>query len=122
MNFKTAIVLNVGFLALSAAPAFALEKRCGWLANPTPANWFLRDRDTTWVIGLQGGFQAQGIDKIPDLSRTQYVRTNGSYGYACACLDVMADKKRGRITQISQVKQLPLKQCRDDRSLPKMTP
>ncbi|MBL7685903.1 MAG: DUF4087 domain-containing protein, partial [Deltaproteobacteria bacterium] len=36
------------------------ETRCGWIDNPTPANWDLTDRDRTWTIGVQGGVQAEG--------------------------------------------------------------
>jgi Protein of unknown function (DUF4087) len=116
------LILAAGLVALSATPSFAVEKRCGWLSNPTPGNWFLTDRDRTWDIGLQGGFQAKGIDTISDLSArpNQYVRTNGSYGYACACMDVIADKSKGRITRIQSMKQLPLRQCRTDPALPRM--
>ena len=41
----------------------ALEKsemRCGWFSNPTPANASLYDRDGEWIIGVQGGYQADG--------------------------------------------------------------
>jgi hypothetical protein len=100
-------------------PASATETRCGWLQNPTPANWWLTDRDGSWTISAQGGYQARGIDNIPDLSRGQYVRTNGSYGYACACLRVTTDRNRMRITNIQSGQQLPLKTCRQDRYLPK---
>lgn len=31
------------------------ENRCGWVDNPTPANWWLTDRDGEWVIGVPGG-------------------------------------------------------------------
>ena len=43
---------------LAAAPA--PERRCGWLQNPTPANYWLIDRDGEWTIGAQGGYQAPG--------------------------------------------------------------
>src|SRR5262245_20967552 len=33
------------------------ERRCGWVDNPTPSNWWLVDRDGEWEIGLQGGYQ-----------------------------------------------------------------
>jgi Protein of unknown function (DUF4087) len=37
-----------------------LETRCGWFSNPTPANASLFDRDGEWIIGVQGGYQAEG--------------------------------------------------------------
>lgn len=96
----------------------AVEKRCGWLQNPTPANWWLTDRDGSWTISAQGGYHARGMDTIPDLSQGQYVATNGGYGYACACLDVAANQRTMRITRIYKVKQLLLSACREDPALP----
>lgn len=106
-------------LILIALPATATETRCGWLENPTPANWWLNDRDGTWVISTQGGEQAEGMENIPDLSSEgEYVSTNGSYGYACACLDVETDSESERIVTIESVEQLPLSVCRADPDLP----
>ena len=34
---------------LAAAPA---ERRCGWLHNPTPANWWLVDRDEFFPVSI----------------------------------------------------------------------
>ena len=67
---------------------------------------------------MQGGYSARGMAKIPDLSRNQYVTTNGGYGYACACLDVAANRRTMRITNIYKAKQLPLRTCRKDPALP----
>lgn len=96
------------------------ELRCGWIANPTPGNWWLTDSSGEWVIGMQGGYQVPGMDNIPDLSEHDWVVTNGSsYGYGCACLRVTTDPKAKRITAIRSVTQKPLKVCRADRKLPK---
>lgn len=101
---------------LSAMPATA--RRCGWLDNPTPANWWLTDRDGRWEIGTQGGHQAPGLDELPDMQTQGWVRTNaGSYGYGCACLDVTVDRRSRRITYIAGGRPLPLRQCRADRRL-----
>lgn len=100
-------------------PAKAAETRCGWLRNPTPANWWLQDRDANWTISLQGGYQARGIDNLPSIDEKEYVRTNGYYGYSCACLRVVTDVNRQRITSIQSGEQLPLKTCRQDPNLPK---
>lgn len=108
----------IGLIILTASPSYAVEKRCGWVDNPTPGNWFLQDRHSSWIISAQLGYQAQGTDKIPDISRRQYVRTNGNYGYACGCMTVVTDKKNNRILRILSFTQLPLKQCRNDRALP----
>ena len=103
---------------LVAAPA--TERRCGWLHNPTPANWWLVDRDGEWLIGAQGGYQAPGMDNMPDMSTAGWVRTNGYYGYGCACMDVTVDTRSRRITRIAAARPLPLRQCRADRALPRM--
>ena len=112
VSLFTATLINV---------AEASEKRCGWLENPTPGNWWLTDADDTWIIAAQGGYSVDddAWDKIGDISEKEYVATNGSYGYACACLSVTVDKQDKRILKVHSFKQLPLKKCKDDRSLPK---
>lgn len=102
-----------------ASSSNAAETRCGWLQNPTPANWWLVDKDGSWTISTQGGLSAEGMESIPDLSEGQYVRTNGNYGYACACLDVTVNRRNKRITRIYSAEQLPLRTCRQDRALPR---
>jgi hypothetical protein len=90
------------------------------LQNPTPANWFLKDKDGTWIISRQGGYQAGGMDNLPRIDEREYVKTNGYYGYACACLDVVADSSQMKITKIQSGEQLLLSTCREDPSLPKI--
>jgi Protein of unknown function (DUF4087) len=105
---------------IAAFPASATETRCGWLHNPTPANWYLTDKDGRWTIGLQGGYQAPGIDRIPEKNEREFVKTNvGSYGYGCVCLEVTVDRSKQRITLINGGESLPLKTCREDPNLPK---
>ncbi|HEY9837159.1 MAG TPA: DUF4087 domain-containing protein [Vampirovibrionales bacterium] len=115
---------KIGWLTLAlisaTLPATATELRCGWLKNPTPANWLLTDRDATWTIGAQGGYQAEGIENIPSLSDEQFVRTNGAYGYGCACLEVVTDSERQRIVQIEGGEALELSVCSTDPDLPPM--
>jgi hypothetical protein len=105
--------------ALVASPANAAERRCGWVENPTPANWSLIDRDGEWIIGVQGGYQSPGMDNMPDLSVRDWKSVNGSHGYGCACMTITTDKPNGRVTSIASVKQLPLRQCRNDPRLPR---
>lgn len=105
-------------LSLFTLPANAAETRCGWLQNPTPANWWLKDKHGNWTISLQGGYQARGMDNIPKIDNEEYVKTNGYYGYGCACLRVSTDKNRMRITSIESGEQLPLSTCREDPNLP----
>ncbi len=93
-------------------------RRCGWLSNPTPANWWLTDADGQWILGTQGADQAPGMDDMPDMSTAGWVETNGSYGYGCACITITADSE-GKVTRIADAQPKPLEQCRADRKLPK---
>ena len=106
-------------LALAAAPVAKVERRCGWLDNPTPANWWLTDRDGEWLISAQGGYQAPGMDEMPDMSTAGEVLTNGNHGYSCACMTVTSDRASERITRIIAARPVPLRQCRLDRRLPR---
>jgi hypothetical protein len=92
-----------------------LETRCGWFSNPTPANAWLADKDGEWIIGVQGGRQADG--DWPDFKPSEWVRTNGNYGYGCACLRVKVDRKTLDILEIKSAHARPLSACRKDRAL-----
>lgn len=100
-----------------AAPAASPEKRCGWLDNPTPGNWWLVDRQGSWTLGEQGGYQAPGMDNMPDMSTKGQVLTNGSYGYSCACMTVTTDRKTKRITRLISATPMALRTCRADPKL-----
>jgi hypothetical protein len=99
----------------STAQAQRLETRCGWFQNPTPANAWLNDRDGRWIIGVQGGYQAMG--DWPNIPDNQWVRTNGNYGYGCACMKVVANKPKKQISQIAAASARPLAACRRDPAL-----
>jgi hypothetical protein len=105
------------FATMLAMAAPGTERRCGWLHNPTPANWWLVDRQGEWLIGAQGGYQARGMDNMPDMTTSGQVRTNGNYGYSCACMDVEVNARTRRVTRIASARPVPLRQCRNDRSL-----
>lgn len=92
-----------------------VETRCGWFENPTPGNAWLVDRDGEWDVGLQGGWQAEG--DWPKFGGKDWVKTNGTYGYGCACMSVIADKQNEKIIKIMKVSALPLAKCRSDKSL-----
>jgi Protein of unknown function (DUF4087) len=92
------------------------ETRCGWVANPTPANWWLNDSQGEWTISVQGGYQAEGTDNIPDFGN-KWVKTNGNYGYGCACMKVTTDKSEMRILNISSVTVRPISTCKKDKKL-----
>jgi len=107
-------------LSVLSVTSIAAELRCGWLENPTPANWWLNDREGSWTISAQGGYSVsdKSMDNLPKLNDNEYVRTNGNYGYACACLSVTTDKKNERILTIHKKgKQVLLKKCLEDRSI-----
>ncbi|HEX6661204.1 MAG TPA: DUF4087 domain-containing protein [Sphingomicrobium sp.] len=110
--------ISLLMIIAAAAPAQAAERRCGWLANPTPANWWLTDRAGEWIIGVQGGYQAPGMDNLPDMSTKGWVNTNGSYGYGCACMTVQTNQQTKYVTRIISAKPVPLAQCRGDPKLP----
>jgi hypothetical protein len=108
-------------LLVVAAPAAAARahpaRRCGWLDNPTPGNWWLHDRTGTWTIGEQGGYQAEGLDDLPDMSTNGVVHTNGVHGYSCACMTVSVDKRSRQVVRVYSGKPEPLRRCRADTSL-----
>ncbi|MBL0374388.1 DUF4087 domain-containing protein [Rhizobium sp. KVB221] len=115
---RLAVFAVAGATLLLAASIAQAEKRCGWLENPTPGNWWLTDSEMSWTIMTQGGFEAEGMDQIGDISAGDYAATNGNYGHACACMDVMTDPDNGRITMIHSFKQLSLAKCANDKALP----
>ena len=89
--------------------------RCGWFSNPTPANAWLQDGEAEWTIGTQGGRQAKG--DWPNFKPSQWVRTNGNYGYGCVCMKVVVDSRTYEITVIKSARTQSLAVCRKDRSL-----
>lgn len=105
--------------ALSQSAAGKGERRCGWLSNPTPGNWWLTDRDGEWVLATQGGEQAPGMDEMPDMSIAGWVETNGNYGYGCACVTIAHDPGTKRVTRIANAEPKPLEQCSADGKLPR---
>lgn len=109
-------MLRYTLFALSpvvSTPALAAENRCGWFENPTPANAWLTDAQGQWIIASQGGHQAEG--DWPAIS--DWVATNGSYGYGCACMRVTTDRAERRVLVIHSSKPLPLSKCTSDPAL-----
>jgi hypothetical protein len=120
LSFVGLLTLAAGWPAgragAAVAPATArAETRCGWFSNPTPANASLHDRDDEWVIGVQGGHQAEG--DWPSFGPKQWVETNGHYGHGCACMRVRVDKETHRVLEIESARARPLSACRRDRAL-----
>jgi len=102
---------------LSNAPLEKSETRCGWFSNPTPSNASLYDRGGEWIIGVQGGYQADG--DWPNFSPKQWIETNVHYGYGCACLRVRIDRSSRRVIEIESARPRALSLCRRDRALRK---
>lgn len=108
-------------LALLLPTALAAETRCGWLDNPTPANWWLTDADGEWTLSLQGiGDRDSGFFDAPwaEAPPDQWVETNGSYGYGCACFEGTVDPANGWATRVTSLTPLPLDRCDRDPALP----
>ncbi len=91
------------------------EIRCGWFSNPTPANASLYDREGEWIIGVQGGYQAEG--DWPAFGPKQWIETNVHYGYGCACLRLRVNRATHEVIEIESSKARPLSACRNDRKL-----
>jgi hypothetical protein len=94
-------------------------RRCGWLHNPTPGNWWLEDSAGEWVLATQGGRQAGGMDELPDMSAQEWEEVNGHYGYGCACLTLTADPETREVAVVARPEPKPLAQCRADLTLPR---
>lgn len=101
--------------APAATDAAQYETRCGWFSNPTPANASLFDREAEWVIGVQGGHQAEG--DWPAFGPGQWVKTNVNYGYGCACMRVKVNRQTHEVIEIGSASAQPLAVCRRDRRL-----
>jgi hypothetical protein len=94
--------------------------RCGWFENPTPANAWFTDREGEWLIAVQGGHQAQG--DWPSFPPWRWVRTNGYYGYGCACMRVLTDPGVFLVTKILSGSSRSLAHCRKDTALKEPKP
>ncbi|MEF9673925.1 DUF4087 domain-containing protein [Pseudomonas sp. PCH446] len=109
------ITLALTCAILPTHAADKVERRCGWFENPTAANATLTDRDGTWEIATQGGYQAVG--EWPQFSDAQWVRTNGHYGYGCGCMTASADPETHRLNHLTNAVARPLAACRNDTTL-----
>lgn len=112
--------LGLAIALVFAAPLRAAntEERCGWLENPTPGNWWLRDARGLWIISAQDGPYAEGVEKMPELEPEHFVATNGHYGYSCACVSGAFDDHAERMTRVDAARVLSLSVCRGDKALP----
>ena len=64
------IGLVLGLVCIAPVQFALAEERCGWLENPTPGNWWLRDARGLWIISAQGGPYAEGVESCPSRRRT----------------------------------------------------
>jgi hypothetical protein len=110
------ITLVLACFVLPAHAGDKVERRCGWFENQSPANATLTDRDGTWEIAAQGGYQAKG-DWPPHFSDAQWVPTNGHYGYGCGCITASVDPESHRLNNLTKATARPLAACRDDATL-----
>jgi hypothetical protein len=117
---RRATSLGLAIALVFAAPlcAAVAEERCGWLENPTPGNWWLRDARALWAISAQGGPYAEGVEKMPEPELEHFVATNGHYGYSCACISGAFDDHAERVTRVDAARVLSLSVCRGDKALP----
>ena len=115
-----ALGLGVAHAQASGRVVRKTETRCGWWSNPTPQNVSLFDRDGGWIVGIQGGHQAEGDG--PDFKDSEWVNTNGHYGYGCACLDAVVNSRNHEILRIRAAHARPLSACRRDPALQGVVP
>jgi hypothetical protein len=112
------LALPFALVALVPVRAQAAERRCGYVENPTPGNWWLTDGRGQWIMGTQGREPAEGMETIPQsFYEFGWVRTNGYYGYRCGCLTVDTDRTGLRITRVRAAQALPMKRCTADPAL-----
>jgi hypothetical protein len=111
-----------GLMVLVLPSLAQAERRCGWYINPTPANVLLEDADGLWRIGTQGGPSAPGFDDAYAGAfddRREWVFTNGSYGYGCACVDgEFGAVGSEQVRRVTGFQALTLAQCLADPALP----
>lgn len=120
-----AFVLLVPVVFVGGQPAVltvsqdGFETRCGWFSNPTPANISLYDREDEWVIGVQGGDQAEGDWDWPKFKAGQWIKTNVNYGYGCACVRMRVNRQSGDVLEVKSATARTLAACRQDPALKK---
>jgi hypothetical protein len=120
VHSSTYLLLIAGLLLVCSAHAGErYENRCGWFSNPTPANVSLYDREGEWIIGDQGGYQVESDWPWPTFGSSKWVKTNGSYGYGCACLEMRTDAANHHVVAIRKASVKTLQTCRRDPALRK---
>ncbi len=120
MKLKLLIPAIISSCFIVVIPAKAAETRCGWLINLTSDdNWYLKDKDGQWTISVQGEYQAGGMNNMPPFNDDESFKLGVNYRSFCACLNVVTDRNRMRMTTIQGGEQLPLSTCHEDPNLPR---
>jgi hypothetical protein len=115
LKLLLAIMALCFWVAAFGTGAEPTQLRCGWFENPTPGNAWFTDRDGEWLVGIQGGYQAQG--NWPNFKPSRWVRTNRHYGYGCACMRVQTDPDNQSVVRIFSASSRALNSCRKDAAL-----
>lgn len=104
-------------LALALPGTLSAETRCGWFANPTPANFVLTDAHDSWWLAAQGTSGAPGFYDALEAGGwpSEWVAVNGSYGFGCACVEgEFGPIGTGDVLRITRMEPLPLSRCEAD--------
>ena len=119
---KTSVIsVCIGLSLFAAGPAWSAdEHHCGWLANLAYQDWWLADADHKWLISEPDGYEAEGIEKMPDITTGEYTATTdtGNYGYTCACVHGSTETDASRFSRIIWVEPKEMAQCESDLNLP----
>jgi hypothetical protein len=117
------LVVGVAIVFTAHAAQAKEVVRCGWYANPTPANHWLTDAHSTWYLSTQGAQAAKGWLDLPEGSfkfdgPKYWHKVNGDYGYGCACITgIFGSAEEGKVVRVSKLETLPLSRCEADRKL-----
>lgn len=110
------------FIASGQAETKKIEKRCGWISNPSKDYLFITDSQASWIISAMNDYYAPGFEKIsiPNPESDKYVRNNGGYGYFCGCMDVETGGGAAlpHVKEIHSFKVNSIKTCLEDQNLP----
>jgi hypothetical protein len=109
---------SFSFFLLISLPtqASTVKTMCGWLDNPTPQNMDFVDGNATWTISQQGSKEAKGLPLKVNFGK-EFVTTQASYGYGCACIEAITDSATMKVVEIKSIKEKKLSDCRNDKSL-----
>jgi hypothetical protein len=113
--------MGAAFAMVRCPEPSTTENRCGWVANLAPGEWWLVDRDRTWILSARGDDSPAVVavmDRVPDFDAAQFTSTGDHYGYGCACMSVVTDTAQDRIIAITSSRRLPLATCEADTALP----